>query len=581
MWEPAWQDGSLSVIVLPAGEAGDGLLAVARQWTAAWLLSPAIWIRAEDVPGASEGPPEVRGLVLGRDNDGLPAEAEIEVFWKLGQQHRPLVRLLAVRMIQPEADRMITQQAIARLDQYLERALPTELVGADKDGIKTELLRLNLIIDAAERSGLDPDHVFQASWNANIVASPEDRSSPASPDSPPIHPRTLLDLEDEVVPGVKRRAARYYGWALAHVATAAGLWSGLPKSAYDLMPPRPSVAHRMCLVQRVAVRGVLTDGLAITLAEEAMEVATDKTEASRRLTQMAMQTEHGVLTFSDAEVPDRSRAMVELVLEGFRGEGFGYRPFADPGPYVRPTTSLGSRLRLLLSLGTRATISIPRFMVQLVVRRASSKLTIEDGDAVVVAEPTWNGGLPTVDDGIFTAPAVPPPTLVGLRSSPQVWRDLRDLVLASLDAKPGITIGEVQLKNESTGDRMVFPSRTDVLPDPDESWMGRELDVIDAPDLPTIGWMDEEVAESTLTRLDALYDVRLPHLYRLRSEFQAADRELTSAQQAIEHETRIAREAHEDLQDSHQWLKQMQADHPHTEPHFSFTYVSEDVDHGA
>lgn len=561
-----WSQDSISVIVLPAGAEGQGILEVARKWTAAWLLSPALWVCAEDVPKESSGPPEIKALVLGRGDLGGEDDAEVELFWKLGEGYRPRVRLIAIRMLQDDIDQIVTSKAIQQIAEYLDGSLPTRVLtdrDTNPDQMYTEFLRLNLIVDAAEVSGLNAADVFQEEWEANIVASPEDRSTPFSPDAPPIHPRNFNDLTHNTIGETQARAARYYGWAMAHIASAAGLWSGLSQSVYDLMPPKPSVAHSMCLVQRICVRGVVTDGLAISLASSAMTLALESSEEASMAIRTALQS-HKIETIPDAETASRASEMVEASLVGLRDLGFGYREFDDPGPYRVPKTSLGKRLKLIGKLGGKASVKTPKFMMDLTLQRLSRSLTIEDGDAIVESASTWNPGLPTIDDGVYEIPLAPAPNTAGLKPNPQVWRDLRDLVFAALDASPNSEMATQILSGSASENTMVFPSVTDVLPDPNHPWTHAELNRVDMPILPIIDWMDSTRAQATLEMLNGLYEQRVPSVHEMRTRANEKRFELVEAKRDLERLQRSIAALEADHTEAKYWLDEMTQDHPHT-----------------
>lgn len=562
----SWGSDAVSVIVLPAGPEGQGLLEVARQWTATWMLSSALWVRAEDVPKQGDGPPEIPALVLGRGPFGGHDQVQVELFWKLGEQFRPRVRLIAIRMLQSHEDDLVTAHAIDLIDSYLDRALPTRLdrnIEESPDSLATEFLRLNLIVDAAEVTGINAQSVFKGSWQANIVASPEDRSTPFAPDAPPIHPRRFQDKEYESIGELTARAERYYGWALAHVATVAGIWSGLTESVYDMMPAKPAVAHSMCLVQRICVRGVVTDGLAISLAADAMQLTLSDSDEAERQVQNALSL-HNIETIPDDETSSRASSMVELTLTGFRDQGFGYRNFEDPGPYVKPEVSLKKRLKLYFRLGGRATYKAPAFLVGLVLQRLSKSLTIEDGDAIVESASTWNPGLPTIDDSVFIVPSTATITRAGVKSSPHVWRDLRDLIFSSLDASSTHDVGERILTGSVSSERMVFPAKGDVIPDPRGTWKHEALTRVDATPFPEIGWMESKTANRTLTELNSLYEARVPLMHQIRKNLEDQKLEVSVASRHVDRIEREANGIEADLAEATEWFQEMELDHPHT-----------------
>jgi len=562
----SWGSDAVSVIVLPAGPEGKGLLEVARRWTSTWMLSSALWVRAEDVPNKGDGPPEIPALVLGRGPFGGEDEVKVELFWKLGEKFRPRVRLVAIRMLQSTEDDRVTAHAIDLIDSYLDRALPTRIdrnVEESPDALATEFLRLNLIVDAAEVSGMNAQSVFKGAWQANIVASPEDRSTPFAPDAPPIHPRRFVGQKHESIGDTKARADRYYGWALAHVASVAGIWSGLSESVYDMMPAKPAVAHSMCLVQRICVRGVVTDGLAISLASDAMHLTLSDSDEAERQVQNALSL-HKIETIPDSETNSRALAMVELTLTGFKDQGFGYRDFDDPGPYKKPEAPLGKRIKLFFRLGGRATIKAPAFLASLVLQRLSRTLTVEDGDAIVESASTWNPGLPTIDDSVFDVPSAVLITRSGMKSSPQVWRDLRDLIFSSLDASSTHEIGEKLLIGSVSSERMVFPAKADVIPDPRGTWTHAALTRVDATPFPEIGWMEAKTAKDTLRELTNLYEARIPLTHQIRKQLEDQKVEVSVASRHVERMEREVAGIEADLAEATSWLEEMELDHPHT-----------------
>jgi len=520
--------GGLCVVVLPAGPEGDRILDVVRIWTGNWLLTPAIWVRAEDVPLGEPGPPEIPARVVGRSSMGGFAEANVELFWALGERHHSRVRLLALQMKQDPALQEQTAQSITQLDRYLIQAMPLD---PEKDPTRdrnegdffTEFLRINLIVDAAEMDGVRPDSVFRYDWDANVVASPEDRSEPYASDAPPLEPIDMNRPGTPIAPGLIPRTDRYFGWVVAQLATAAGLWSGINETIYDLMKGSSGKAHEMCIVQRVVVRGIITDGLAIDLAQSALTAAETEDEERVRQMQTALQ-EHGVESISDADVAERVGSLVDDVLKGFRSEGVGYQEFGLIPAYTPGQESIWRALRRYFSKGWRATVRIPAVLADLVLQRASDRLTVADGDTIVSGPLTWNAGVPRVDDGIFKLPDVAAPTSSGLRTSPQLWRDLQELLFAAVDGNPNITVGQDLLTSRNSGKRVVFPTRTNILPDPEGSWDLDERSGLRLEGGNRLDWLDHERAERSLKTLAESHDARRAQLTAIHLELREAEK---------------------------------------------------------
>lgn len=520
--------GGLCVVMLPAGPEGDRILDVVRTWTGNWLLTPALWVRAEDVPLEAVGPPEIHARIVGRSPTGGSAEADVELFWALGERHHPRVRLLALQMKQDADLQEETAKAITQLDSYLKQAMPLDpeqdpTRNREMGDFFTEFLRINLIVDAAEMEGVDPHTVFRYDWDANVVASPEDRSEPYSSDAPPLEPVEMNAPGTPVAPGLIPRTDRYFGWVVAQLATAAGLWSGINETIYDLMKGKAGKAHEMCIVQRVVVRGIITDGLAIDLAQTALVAAETEDEERVRLLQMALQ-EHGVESIADADVAERVATLVDEVLKGFRSEGVGYQEFGNIPKYEPPEESIWRALRRYFSKGWKATTRIPAVLADLVLQRASDRLTVAEGETIVSGPLTWNAGVPRIDDGIFQLPEVAAPSSSGLRTSPQLWRDLQELLFAAVDGNPHITVGQELLTSRNSGKRVVFPTRTNILPDPDGAWVLDERSSLRLEGGNTLEWLDQQRAEQSLTTLAESHDARRTQLDALQLELREADK---------------------------------------------------------
>jgi len=518
--------GGLSIVVLPAGPEGDRILDVVRVWTGNWLLTPAIWVRAEDVPVNSVGPPEIAARVIGRAETGGSAEAEIELFWTLGERHHARVRLLAIQMKQEHELQVQTAEAITQLDRYLSQAMPLDperdpTRSHDEGDVFTEFLRINLIVDAAEMEGVHPDFVFRYDWDANVVASPEDRSEPYSSDSPPLEPVDMSASAEPIAPGLVPRTDRYFGWVLAQAATAIGLWSGVNETIYDLMRGSSGKAHEMCIVQRVVVRGIITDGLAIDLATSALGVAETEDEERVRQMQVALQ-EHGIESIADVDVRERVAILVDEVLKGFKSEGVGYREFGPIPAYEAPKESIWRAVRRIVSKGARASVRIPAVIADLMLQRVGDRLTVADGESIVSGPLTWNAGVPRVDDGLFRVPSTPAPSSSGLRTSPQLWRDLHELLFAAVDGNPNASVGLDLLTSPKSGQRVVFPTRTNVLPNPDGNWMLDERSGMRLEGGNMLTWLEQERAEKALGTLAEAHDRRSDQLTAVRVELRDA-----------------------------------------------------------
>jgi len=140
-----WASNTVSVIVLPSGPEGERLLDVAKQWTASFVLGPALWVLDHHIPEDTGEAPNVQALVLGRDKDGKPESSQVNLFWALGSQEFSLVRMLAVRSEQAPETQAKTTAKVRLLERYLDASRPS-IRGLDKSKpIGTQMVKLNLV----------------------------------------------------------------------------------------------------------------------------------------------------------------------------------------------------------------------------------------------------------------------------------------------------------------------------------------------------------------------------------------------------------------------------------------------------
>jgi hypothetical protein len=151
--------------------------------------------------------------MLGRDLEQNPVKERVNIFWTLGSQAFTTIRFIAVRTEQDIELMNSTNTAAETASKFIERAVPGNL---------DLYRRYNLIIGPTnERKILEG--VISEYWHANLIAAAEDRATPVSSDS-------FVKLED-----------RFTGFALAHIATTAGLWAGLPISSAQIEGEKPQL----------------------------------------------------------------------------------------------------------------------------------------------------------------------------------------------------------------------------------------------------------------------------------------------------------------------------------------------------
>ena len=104
MAKKIWNSEAISIIVLPSGKQGQEILDLAEAWSRSWLLTPALWMLADEIPDFDETaeidlqvPPSLSAYLLGRDSEQKPVREQVDVFWTLGSQPFKKIRFVAVR----------------------------------------------------------------------------------------------------------------------------------------------------------------------------------------------------------------------------------------------------------------------------------------------------------------------------------------------------------------------------------------------------------------------------------------------------------------------------------------------------
>ncbi len=242
-----WQDNRVSIVLLPGGTAGKDLAALVTNWADSGLLAPAMWIHPEDVVNVPGAPAQITATVIGAAQDRSVVNIRVPLFDQLAVDHYSKIRLIKVKLSTKsnETDE-IQDSVVTQLERYLHisAALP-------QDDPESEALldSITLVIPSTEYRSSHRITDDQRGAGFVIVAAPEDRSSPWSPDA------------------FVRDGKRFNGFILMHIATVAGLWNGLPAGNFDLVKVTRRDNTKMWL-SRVFVSAILTDRLARRISAE-------------------------------------------------------------------------------------------------------------------------------------------------------------------------------------------------------------------------------------------------------------------------------------------------------------------------
>ncbi|MCU1479083.1 MAG: hypothetical protein JWQ64_3776 [Subtercola sp.] len=457
-----WAEGAVSIILLPSGEQGASLAALAEQWVGLSLLGPALWVEPERVSMLPDSPPSIRAWALGVDGNHEIQRIDVDLFEALAREPLTLVRLVKVRSATPSREQDALQDAIAQtVSDYITLSLPS--VNPDYSHLKahTELLKVNLICAPTEFQLRQRVEWAENDQGITLVASPEDRSSPWAGDA------------------FVRDNDRFVGFALMHIATVSGIWNGVPNGSLDLFEREASAASGI-FMPRVFVNGVVTDGLARRVAAQVLTQAADPNSAlidpSRGV------PADGTAAIPDDRIDDYVGAMVDAAFALDDAKLSYHRPSVDR---VVPRERVGAfrQLGMFIAFSFEKLVWMPHWffawirsgfagMLHNTFQGETGRLEVVSGfeekvdtrdklllatrSAVLEAEMKAHDALHS------------PAAASALRSTPRLWTGLRELVFGSLDGSADLTSrGFTPIEDKTP----VFGRVSDVLPDAHDEWV--------------------------------------------------------------------------------------------------------------
>ncbi|MEF2976152.1 hypothetical protein [Subtercola sp. YIM 133946] len=457
-----WAEGAVSIILLPSGEQGAALSALAAQWVELSLLGPALWVEPERVSMLPDSPPSIRAWALGIDGDRQLQRIDVDLFEALAREPLTLVRLVKVRSALPNREQDALQDAIAQtVSDYITLSLPS--VNPDYTHLKarTELLKVNLICAPTEFQLRQRVEWAENDQGITLVASPEDRSSPWAGDA------------------FVRDNDRFVGFALMHIATVSGIWNGVPNGSLDLFEREASAASGV-FMPRVFVNGVVTDGLARRVAAQVLTQAADPTSAlidpSRGV------PAEGTAAIPDDRIDDYVRAMVDSAFTLDDAKLSYHQPEFD---LAVPRERVGAwrQLGMFISFAFEKLAWMPHWwfawirtgfasLMHSLFQGQEGRLEVVSGDEQKVD--TRDRLLLDTRSAVLVAEAKAqtalhsPAAASALRSTPRLWTGLRELVFGSLDGSSNLVERGFSPIEEKIP---VFGRVSDVLPDASDEWV--------------------------------------------------------------------------------------------------------------
>ncbi|GAA2009012.1 hypothetical protein GCM10009739_20850 [Microbacterium ulmi] len=469
-----WPDAKASIVLIPSGEQGESILALAAQWTKMGLLGPALWVQPERVAQTSSGPPRIVAVVLGLGADLEIARIEVDLFEALAREALTVVRLVKLRSAAPSRELDEQQDLIAeRVREYVRKSMPMPNPGAPIVDQAAELKYATLICAPTEFQLKQRVDWAGSEYGVVVIASPEDRSSPWSGDA--------FVRDDE----------RFVGFTLLHLASVAGLWSGVPTGSFELVR-REESGHRSVWLSRVFVNAVLTESLG---RRTAAYVLAEAARPDSLLVDPSLSAPPpGTAFIDDADVSGYIDEMVRGALSLDDGALTFRKPVQDEEPLKRRVgfwRQLGRFLSFSVDKIARMPMWTWRAITSRTYRQTTRLLHSDEGadlvgnayqEAFDVREQALIADAERIadDERRARAEASAPAGHAHVRTTPALWARLRELVFGSLDGSADLSgLGFAPVEDVVP----IFGRVSDVLALPDDPWVApRELVPADFPE---------------------------------------------------------------------------------------------------
>ena len=511
-----WPKEGVSVVLLPSGELGQQVLSLAKEWTAHRLLAPSLFVVVEEQdpralePFTTNGPVRMAAHVIGRD--GSVVDSLID---QLGRDDIDLLRILACRFVE---DSKSFHQDQDRLIDRIRDQVETSIARHEKDGsrkVGTDLLLLNLISGPTMRTGGSTKHLVEFEWDANIVLSPENRSTPAGFD-------TFTDDSDPT----------FAGFILSNIASTVGLWTGINKSVLELSGVDQSSTYNKVVVQRTFGRVVKTDGIAIRMAASALKEIEDHGNPAADPTYVL----NGKERLKDEQFQSAISKLVEDTL-GASDAALRFNFDVSKEELTGKKIGFVEGLKMLGAFLWDKIVSFPRNLLEAFIETFNRKATklffgensdiaidvhkdlrrygmqVKDGEDLLKIQKVKDSVKSVVDDILLG------PTYRG--QHPQLWQQQRELILAVLDG------------NSPHFPDKILADTEKLIPKHGNVWTVPEflLDTDEDPDeiISSLDWLDVDEAQKISTRLEEEISLLQSELRDSRQEMLEAEKEKLAA----------------------------------------------------
>ena len=502
-----WPAKAASVIILPSGERGQVLHAMAKSWSQSGILGQALWVMPKDDLNKSHD------LAIEAQIFGRQKVVSVDLFQQLAQNPLSTLRILAVRLLVDQKDEdPIQDYVISALDRLTNVGVPVQTGTTGTTSSGTDVQRINMIMAPSWIEEVKHRSLTESRWTHNVIISPEDRTSPWGIDA------------------FVREETNLYGITIANVASVGGLWMGTPKGSFEITSHNRSGIPGQIWLQRTFARGVLTEGLAVAQSVKALMAAADA-ESNNLRPEYGLQPE-GIAILPDDQIANLISDMSANIFK--LGDGaLTYNAFKSGDESGRRKIGVIGQLVEFAKFAWNKTLMIPIWIFESVIGAVSRKFTKifqgEEGDAEVDANIDLKRPLDKRDQEIANSifdldkrrlAALGPESKMQsstlVRSTPERWANQRKYLFAMLDGSDGPAGISVPEKEQR---RLVFGRLRDVVFDVNDEW---QVPTVMSPegfenpllsDVKSIGW-------TNLLESKVLLESVQSDIGRIKSEIQ-------------------------------------------------------------
>lgn len=482
-----WGQGNISIILFPSKSFYNSVFEEMKKWVEDGLIAPSLWVFPEDVVDKELEPAQIKSVVCGKNKDGNIELLEVDVFEQLARAEFENVRLVAVRAFHSNTtDDKVQKNTLVTLANYVEWSLP---LPSSRDGdkkFKTNLFKINLIAAPSQLHSSDFRTSTEDTWDANVIASPEDRSTPWAGDA------------------FVRSDKKFARFVAMHVASVGALWNGISHSPFEILE-RENSQRGQFWVSRVFVNAILTDGLSRRVTAQVLnDIANPNSDFFDP--RFGVQIP-GTFVLDEAQSETYVDWMVDIVF-GLENSSLSFKVVAGEDEPAKESWYEWAQIKSFFAFSWDKIKVIPWWMWVWVRRSIGRKLTktfqgsegkatvgISQTDAMDARDKILTDQILRLQSAEESAKKalISPFLKRATKSSANLWRDIRKLVFGMLD---GSDLTKFGLNPQD--DRVpVFAHVSQVIQDPNDEYQVAE-DVRKELNITSINWKNLEVTDSAL-----------------------------------------------------------------------------------